>query len=98
MTAPLSDWEHEKAVRLKDEIAENETHRAVNLKSIDRMQNEAARCKDEDERRLLIHQITQLKLETPEEKYPSRLWTGDVTPERLQNLLVEHGGPSNWAR
>jgi hypothetical protein len=92
MTAPLSDWEHEMGAKFKDEIAENETKRIVNLKSVDRMQNEAAKCTDDDERSLLIHQISQLKLETPEEKYPPRLWTGDVTPERLQNLLIEHGG------
>lgn len=91
MTAPLSEWEYEKAIDLKDEIAENETIRMVNAKSIDRLQNEASKCGDPDERKILLHQINQLKLNTPEELYPPRLWTGDVTPERLQNLLAEHG-------
>lgn len=92
MTDPLSDWEHEMAAKFKDEIADNETHRAVNLKSIDRRQNDAAKAKDSLERKELIREINLLKSETPDEKLPPRLWTGDVTPERLQNLLVEHGG------
>jgi hypothetical protein len=90
MTAPLCDWEHEMAVKLKDEIADNESCRAVNLKIIEQKEKEAAKCNDSDKRLLLIHEIAQLKLETPDEKYAPRLWTGDVTPERLQNLMVEH--------
>ena len=89
MTSPLSDWEALVASQAKEDVANIETQRAVNLKAIDRMQAEAAKCKDEDERRLLIHEISKLKTETPEEKFLPRLWTGDVTPERLQGLLVE---------
>ena len=91
MTAPLSDWECEMARNLKNEIAENETIRMVNEKKLDRLQNEETKCKEHDERKLLLAEITQLKLDNPEEMYPPRLWTGDVTPERLQNLLAEHG-------
>jgi len=91
MTAPLSEWEREKAIELKEEIAENETIRMVNGKTIDRLQHEASKCSDHDERKMLLYQINELKLNTPEEMYPPRLWTGDVTPERLQNLLAEHG-------
>ena len=91
MTAPLSEWESEKAIELKEEIAENETLRMVNAKTIERLQNEASRCEDHNEKKMLLHKISELKLNTPGEMYPPRLWTGDVTPERLQNLLVEHG-------
>ena len=63
----------------------------VNAKTIDRLQNEASKCSNHDEQKMLLHQINELKLNTPEEIYPPRLWTGDVTPERLQNLLAEHG-------
>jgi hypothetical protein len=91
MTAPLSDWEHEMAVKFKDEIADNETLRTVNLKTIEQLQNKAAKENNSIERLSYIEEINQLKSKTPDEKYPPRLWTGDVTPERLQNLLVEHG-------
>jgi hypothetical protein len=91
MTTPLSDWEHEMAVKLKDEIADNETLRTVNLKTIEQLQNKAAKERDSIKRLNYIEEINQLKAKTPNEKYPPRLWTGDVTPERLQNLLVEHG-------
>ena len=91
MTAPLSEWEYEKAIEMKEEISENETVRMVNAKTIDRLQNEASKCSNHDERKMLLNQINELKLNTPREIYPPRLWTGDVTPERLQNLLAEHG-------
>jgi putative DNA primase/helicase len=91
MTAPLSEWEYKKSIELKDDIAENETIRIVNAKTIERLQNEASKCGDHDEKKILLHEINELKLNTPEEMYPPRLWTGDVTPERLQNLLAEHG-------
>ena len=91
MTKPLVEWERKKSIELKEEIAENETLRMVNGKTIDRLQQEASRCSDHDERKMLLNEINELKLNTPEELYPPRLWTGDVTPERLQNLLAEHG-------
>jgi hypothetical protein len=91
MTAPLCDWEQDMAVKLKGALADNEIRRSVNLNTIEQKEKEAARCNNNEERLLLIQEIAQLKTETPDEKYAPRLWTGDVTPERLQSLMVEQG-------
>lgn len=91
LTQPLIDWEVEQLDGLKDEIADTATKIAVNQKAIDRLQTEAAKAKESSKRRMLIEEINKLKSETPEELLPPRLWTGDVTPERLQNLMAEHG-------
>lgn len=91
LTEPLSAWEKETTTKLQYQINEIETTRDINLKRIEKLQSEAAKSEDSQERTRLIQEINQLKQDTPEEMRAPRLWTGDVTPERLQNLLVEHG-------
>lgn len=91
LTEPLSEWEKEQANKLKLKIDEIETVRAINLKRCQQLESNAAKTEDNQERALLIQEISLLKQGTPEEIHPPRLWTGDVTPERLQNLLSEHG-------
>jgi hypothetical protein len=91
LTGPLDKWEREQQARMKDEIASVETKRAINLKAIDRLLAEASKTDDSLERKNLIKEIDELKANTPDEVFSPRLWTGDVTPERLQGLLVEQG-------
>ncbi len=91
MTGPLTAWEIEQAEKMQTAIAKAEASRAVNLKRIEKLQADAAKTEDSQERDQIIREITQLKQETPDEVRPPRLWTGDVTPERLQGLMVEQG-------
>lgn len=88
---PLMDWEVEQAKALKDDIAERATRITVNQKAIERLTVEAGKADDASNRRMLIEEINKLKSEIPSELLAPRLWTSDVTPERLQNLMVEHG-------
>ena len=91
LTQPLIDWEAEQYEALKEDIADRATKIDVNQKAIDKLKNEAAGVSDTSERMMLIDKINRLKADTPEELLPPRLWTGDVTPERLQSLMAEHG-------
>lgn len=91
LTEPLNEWEREQTIKLQSQIDEIETTRDVNLKRIEKLQSQAATSENSQERARLIQEINQLKQDIPEELRAPRLWTGDVTPERLQNLLVEHG-------
>ncbi len=91
LTQPLIDWEVEQSEKLKVEIADTATKIAVNRKAIDRLEGEASKAKDAAERRVLIEEINKLKADTPEELREPRLWTNDITPERLQSLMVDHG-------
>ena len=91
LTSPLIDWENEQRENLKAEISDIETKRVVNLKAIDHLQSQASKVEDSLERKELIREINALKDDTPDELLPPRLWTGDITPERLQNLMAEHG-------
>ncbi|MCH7507744.1 MAG: DUF3987 domain-containing protein, partial [Proteobacteria bacterium] len=85
------DGEAEQYEALKEDIADRATKIDVNQKAIDKLKNEAAGVSDTSERMMLIDKINRLKADTPEELLPPRLWTGDVTPERLQSLMAEHG-------
>jgi len=91
LTAPLIAWETERSKALKDEIHDRETKIAINQKVIERLHVDASKAKDSIERKMIADEINKIKKETPEPLLPPRLWTGDVTPERLQGLMVEHG-------
>jgi len=92
MTAPISEWEYNKAKELKDPIEENETTLNIYLKSIEKLEKDAAKTKDSVERKAIIEEINNLKKEMPPEIIPPRIYTGDVTPEQLQNLVGLHKG------
>jgi hypothetical protein len=90
LSQPLLEWEQEQSDLMKDQIIEVETKIAVNQKAIDRLQAKAAKEQDHNEKLILIRDINDLKKDTPNELLPPRLWTADVTPERLQSLIAEN--------
>jgi hypothetical protein len=90
LSKPLQDWEQEQNTLMKDQISEVETKRGVNQKIIDRLQAKAAKEQDHNEKLILMRDIEDLKKDTPDELLPPRLWTADVTPERLQSLIAEN--------
>ena len=91
ITTPLDVWEKEQADKMADSIRRTNIKRAMNLKRIEKLTKQAADINDPHEREAMLCNIAETEKDTPEEQRPPRLWTGDVTPERLQGLLVEHG-------
>lgn len=91
LTKPLLAWEREQAEQMADEIRQIKTKREVSLARISNLTKRAANEDDPQQRQTILHDIGEVKKDMPEEISAPRLWTGDVTPERLQGLLVEHG-------
>ena len=89
MTEPLSEWEQLLQEETEEERIEIDTTRTIAQKTIDRLQNEAAREDDSQKRMEFIREVNQLKADMPPALPALRLWTGDVTPERLQDLMAE---------
>lgn len=87
----LNDWETEQAEAMRDEITKVETQRSVIQKRIDKLQADAAKTDSNTERENLVNEINQIKEQMPEAVNVPRIYTGDVTPERLQNFMVEQG-------
>lgn len=90
LSAPLVRWEKLERDRLRQEIASNTAARAVGKKRIEKLTKDAVNAENDQDRERLRKLIEDEQLNMPAEIVAPRLYTGDVTPERLQALLVEH--------
>lgn len=80
------------AEQMKGDISERDTLRKISARRAEKLQADAAKEDSPTRRAEIVREIAELAEQTPEELKPPRFFTGDVTPERLQSLLVEHGG------
>lgn len=88
-TQPLVDWEKRQRDRMRSEIARVAAQRDVIGKRIEMLKQQAGREDDSKRRQQLQDEIAALREEMPDEVFAPRVFTGDVTAERLQQLLVE---------
>lgn len=80
------------ADQMRPEIVERDTLRKISQRRAEKLQADAAKEDSAVRRGEIVREITELAEQTPEELRPPRFFTGDVTPERLQSMLVEHDG------
>ncbi len=92
LQAPLLRWEKLEGDRMRREIARANARRSVALKRIEKLRQDAAKAGSDQEREDITKEIEREELDMPDELRAPRLFVGDVTLERLQALLVEHGG------
>lgn len=78
--------------RMRAEIIESDTLRKISQRRAEKLQADAAKEDSAVRRGEIVREIADLAEQTPEELRPPRFFTGDVTPERLQSMLVEHEG------
>ncbi len=91
MTAPLLRWEKLEYDRGRAERGRVASARKVAEKRIERLLSDAAKAKDDDERERIRADIQHEKDNMPAEMRAPRLFTEDVTAERLQAMLAEYG-------
>lgn len=89
IAAPLHHYEKLERDRMRPEIARTTSMRLVAKKRIESLTQQAAKATDANEREQFRQQIEDEELAMPAELRAPRLSTGDVTPERLQNLTFE---------
>jgi putative DNA primase/helicase len=89
LTDVLVRWEKQARDRSRSEIAKAEAARDVIAKRIEKLKNDAGREDDQKRRALLQDEIQRERESMPREVFAPRLFSGDVTAERLQQLLVE---------
>lgn len=89
LSAPLSRWEKLMGDRMRADVSRNEAARRVSKKRIEALEARAAKAEDKKERDNLREEIRSEIETTPDEVFMPRLMTGDITPERGQDLLVE---------
>jgi putative DNA primase/helicase len=90
LAEPLVRWEKLERDRLRTDIARAYAQRDVAQKRIEKLKADAAKAESAESRARLQDEIQREREEMPGELYAPRVFTGDVTSERLQSLLVEH--------
>lgn len=92
LTAPLIEWERNAQRRTRREIAITSSRIGVAEATIKRLQAQAGKTDDSDERERLRKLIEQEENDMPERIFSPLVFTGDVTVEGVQHILVEQGG------
>ncbi len=92
LTKPLFDWERRAKDAMGREIARVKSQRIVAEAVIKRLQGEAAKTADSGERERLRAAIEAEQVSMPEELFSPQVCSGEVTVERLQQIMVEQGG------
>ncbi len=80
------------ADQMRPGIVERDTLRKIAHRRAEKLQADAAKEDSPVRRAEIVCEITELAVQTPDELIVRRFFTGDVTPERLQAMLAEHGG------
>jgi len=91
LTAPIAAWEREQEESGRKERARIASIREVTEQRIKALQAQAVKAESADDRNELIEQAIRLKEQMPDALIAPRIYTGDVTAERLQNMMTEHG-------
>lgn len=91
MREPLISWQKEQAELLKDQILTTSTSIHIAQKRIEKLSQDAVKHEDATERQNILDQITDIKRTMPTAVKVPVMWTSDVTPETLQDLLAENG-------
>jgi hypothetical protein len=90
LAGPLVHWEKLERDRLRREIVSSKAARMVAKKNIEKLTKAAVNADSDKAREEFRKQIEDEENNMPPEIRAPRLFTGDVTAERLQALLVEH--------
>ncbi len=92
LARPLATWEKRAGDRMRREVNANAARRIVAEATIKRLQAQAGKSDDPQERERVRQQIEGEQNAMPEPLYAPRVFVGDATIERLQAVLVEQGG------
>ena len=94
--ASLRIYEAEKALSLQPEILARKSDIATQQQRIKSLRQKAATAKKNADYEDFKRQAADAEKEIPEEIKEPRLWTSDVTPERLGTLLADNDECMAW--
>jgi len=90
LRAPLVAWEKNQAELLSSQIKTTATAITIAEKRIEELQKKAAKEEIATERQKCIDAIAEIQAGMPIQVKAPVLWTADVTPEALQDLLADN--------
>ena len=89
---PLDHWERLRRKSEKAAIEQNNTKRWILEKRAEKLAKEAVNEEDELSRDDKEKQSAKLKESMPDERFETKLYTNEATPESAQDMLAKHGG------
>jgi Protein of unknown function (DUF3987) len=89
LMAPIAEWEREEVERTEPKRKRQLSERRTIEARIDRLRKKAANAIDPSAMILELHELEKALPEVPP---PPRLFSDDITPERLASLMQEQGG------
>ena len=92
LTAPIVEWEKAAQQKMRREINTTLSRILVAEATIKRLQGQAGKSDDANERERLRRQIEDEESAMPERLFPPVVFSGDTTTEALQMTLAEQGG------
>lgn len=91
LTSPCSKWEKLARDRVRSDLARNYAEREIAKKRIEKLLHDSGKAGTDEKRNLIQTEIERERSQMPQEMYSPRVFSGDITAERLQQLLVEQG-------
>lgn len=88
--APLKAWERVNREAMDRERRIEESKIQTHNQRVSDLRKKAAKAQDDQEAEQLAEQVAQLEADAPQVPEPPRLFTGDVTTERLGAMMQEH--------
>lgn len=92
MMSPVVEWEEAHRDHLKNEKTRVDTDRGIIEARIKKLNADAGKADSAEDRAKFAVEINELKKHMPNEVLPPVMWTGNVTPERLEQMMVDHDG------
>ena len=89
MTKPLRDWERDQAEKLQPEVDKAASDQKTLVSRVEYLRKKAAKENGLDLENHMV-EIAEVERKMPEIPNIPRLWTQDVTPERLGSLMAEN--------
>jgi hypothetical protein len=89
LMAPIAEWERMEVERTEPERRRQLSERRTTEARIERLRKKAASATDPS---AMIQELHQLEQALPEVPPAPRLFSDDITPERLASLMQEQGG------
>lgn len=87
---PIVSWERMQNEQHRSTVSRVNAERSTSKKRIEEYNKQAAKCKEGDELENIRYKIQSEEMNMPNEVIFPRLFTGDTTAERLQNMLLEN--------
>ncbi len=87
---PISEWENKKADEMRIDLEKAKTQREIAEGRIEKLTKDAISAKEDSERNKIEDDIQNIRDNIPAEKLAPQIYTSNVTPEALEDLLVEH--------